>query len=81
MSRSRIANIRFISHSSEAIVHGSGRSSVKRIHALRTNAAKTAQVTLLMGVHHFFWFVWEGVVVELAGSVSTGCSWNADSCL
>ena len=20
---------------------------------------------LLMGVHHFFWFVWEGVVVEL----------------
>jgi len=19
-----------------------------------------------MGVHHFFWFVWEGVVVELA---------------
>ena len=22
---------------------------------------------LLMGVHHFFWFVWEGVVVELAG--------------
>ena len=54
---------------------------MKRIHALRTNAAKTAQVTLLMGVHHFFWFVWEGVVVELAGSVSTGCSWNADSCL
>ena len=34
-----------------------------------------------MGVHHFFWFVWEGVVVELAGSVSTGGSWNADSCL
>ena len=23
--------------------------------------------TLLMGVHHFCWFVWEGVVVELAG--------------
>ncbi len=23
--------------------------------------------TLLMGVHHFFWFVWEGVVVGLAG--------------
>lgn len=22
---------------------------------------------LLMGVHHFFWFIWEGVVVELAG--------------
>ncbi len=22
---------------------------------------------LLMGVHHFFWFVWEGVVVGLAG--------------
>ncbi len=21
----------------------------------------------LMGVHRFFWFVWEGVVVELAG--------------
>ena len=21
----------------------------------------------LMGVHHFCWFVWEGVVVELAG--------------
>ena len=21
----------------------------------------------LMGVHHFFWFVWEGVVVGLAG--------------
>ena len=34
-----------------------------------------------MGVHHFCRFVWEGVVVELAGSVSTGCSWNADSCL
>ncbi len=23
--------------------------------------------TLLMGVHHFFWFFWEGVVVEPAG--------------
>ena len=39
------------------------------------------KLKLLMGVHHFFWFVWEGVVVELAGSVSTEGSWNADSCL
>ena len=28
--------------------------------------------TLLMGVHHFCWFVWEGVVVELpAGEYCT----------
>ena len=28
--------------------------------------------TLLMGVHHFFWFIWEGVVVELpAGEYCT----------
>ena len=25
------------------------------------------RLKLLMGVHRFFWFFWEGVVVELAG--------------
>ena len=27
--------------------------------------AQPKPTMLLMGVHHFFWFVWEGVVVEL----------------
>lgn len=32
-----------------------------------THGASIRRTRLLMGVHHFFWFIWEGVVVELAG--------------
>ena len=48
---------------SHQLVHASGRSArVVRNHALgKTMEASQAP----NGVHHFFWFVWEGVVVEL----------------
>ena len=46
--------------------------SLTRHFTAERRAAGGLLSTLLMGVHHFCWFVWEGVVVELpAGEYCT----------